>query len=190
MDRPTIYLCASSARRPDKRGTGARYSIMAMPRAWEHGDGTVTELVPPKPLLRAVQKGEVSWAFYELELRRRWTKEIVQWDDTFKPGFVFARQGSGSVLHHRTGLSERTDRLIQVRSGDALFCGCAEGKPCHRRIAAEYLHNAGWNVVLDGKPFVPRNPTEKALDATVQALSEKFAENAMATMKVRGKFLP
>lgn len=149
MDRPTIYLCASSARRPDKRGTGARFSIMAMPRAWEHGDGTVTEFVPPKPLLRAVQKGEVSWAFYELELRRRWTKRAAQWDDTYKPGFVFARKDEGGGR----------DRLIQVRSGDALFCGCAEGKPCHRRIAAEYLHNAGWNVVLDGKPFAP---TEKA----------------------------
>lgn len=48
--------------------------------------------------------------------------------------------------------------VIGVRDGDTLCCACsvAESRAgrCHRSWAAPFLARAGWNVILDGVPFV------------------------------------
>lgn len=129
--KPTIYLTNFASRKPPHRGPGAVYSIMAKPRRWEHGDGTVHGLVPATSDLDAARSGAIDVAEY----RRRYIagapapKWLVPGSLEIGPGFPAA-------------------------DGDTLCCACsrdaaARGE-CHRVWAADLLVAAGWRVVLDG----------------------------------------
>lgn len=138
-DRPTIYLSNwSSHRTPGAHGPGRKFTIMAVPRPWEHGDGRVTDLAPlygmePR-LLRVALDGRHAddVAAYRLALEARW-------DDTaLGPGSLWTEGGL----------------RVEVVDGDTLCCACsvaeARAGRCHRAWAAPFLVRAGWRVILDG----------------------------------------
>lgn len=139
-DRPTIYLSNwSSHKTPGHHGPGRKWTIMASPRSWEKGEGFVPHFVPDKHDVASARAGILGWPEYSARFRRH-----VSVDDahTRSPGNLFARRAV------RPSYSLVTD-------GDTLCCSCARGKPCHRRIASEFLHDAGWRVVLDGVAWSP-----------------------------------
>lgn len=125
---PTIHVTNHSSRALHK---GRVYTIMALPREWEHGEGTVRLLVPKVIDLRAVQSGALTMDAY----RERYLAGLVGAD--LRPG-VLATEG-GTVL----------------ADGDTICCSCAKDEAaagrCHRVWAAEELHAQGWSVVLDGR---------------------------------------
>jgi hypothetical protein len=133
----TVFLTNWSSRK--LHGPGRKLTIMAKPRAWEHGEGTVRELVPAAEDLEAIRSGRIDLAEY----RRRYFAMLgpADWQmDDLKPG----------------SLGLRTS-LTPVQDGDTLLCACskeaASKGECHRVWAAEALQKAGWNVVLDGVPL-------------------------------------
>ena len=133
---PTLYITNWSSR--SLRGPGRSWSIMAAPRTWEHGDGTVAALVPHRPDLLLVKAGKISMAEY----RKRYLARLgaIGWLP-LEPGQLCGR------------MDTHTGDL--VRDGDTLLCACsreaASKCECHRVWAAELLIQAGWRVVLDGQ---------------------------------------
>lgn len=115
--------------------TPIRLTIMAAPRAWEHGEGCVQTLVPEMARLEAVKKGRVSpeayLDAYEARLRSR--------AGSLAPGRLTAVFDDGTHA---------------VRDGSTLCCSCSRAEAsqgrCHRVIAARWLERSGWTVVLDG----------------------------------------
>lgn len=117
------------------RGPGMAYTIMARPRTWERGEGTVQGLTPRHAMLTGVRAKTVSVASYR--------DDFVRHAKARPPG----------ALRAWTGTAE-----VEVGNGDTLCCGCSkavalEGK-CHRVWAAELLRREGWEIVLDGKVLV------------------------------------
>ena len=143
--KPTIHLTNWSSRK--LHGPGRRWTIMVLPREWEHGDGRVQLLQPEAHDLRAVKAGRMTPADYERTFRQHLA--IVQED--MEPGRLHATEGGGLP-----------PVLTPVRDGDTLLCACSKAEAaagrCHRVWAAEALVRAGWRVVLDGceLPEVPQ----------------------------------
>lgn len=131
-DRAVLHLTNWSSR---KLHHGTVYTIMALPRRWERGAGTVHALCPDPDDLRAVKRGDMSVDEY----RRRFEAKLV-------PDLLRHLRALDSEGYHRT-----------VADGDTLCCGCSRDAAacgeCHRAFAAPLLVRAGWAVVLDGEPF-------------------------------------
>jgi len=112
------------------------WTIMAMPRAayGEYGEGPAEALVPEVGWVKAARAGDLPIDEYR-ELYSAWLRGHL---DALRPGVLTA---GGHA----------------VEGGDTLICACsraaaAEGR-CHRVWAAEVLREAGWNIVLDGRPL-------------------------------------
>lgn len=115
-------------------GPGPRLSIMAHPRAWEHGDGHVWVLRPSSADLRAVRADHgLTTAYLD-----RFEAQCRAAD--LRPGRLMRTLGD--------------DEVRPVVSGSTLLCACsvaqANAGRCHRVVAARWLERAGWEVVLDG----------------------------------------
>lgn len=146
-DRPTLYLSNwSSHKTPGHHGPGRKWTIMAAPRRWEHGDGQVDALVPDINDLRNVKAGVISADDYF----GSYESGLASMPDLLRPDHMTA----GGPLR-RSGPGRIDIDLNYVRDGDTLCCSCARGARCHRRVAAKYLHLAGWRVVLDGEEWTP-----------------------------------
>lgn len=139
-DRPTIYLTNAASRKPPYRGPGRAWTIMAAPRPQygEAGDGAVRALVPPIEWVRAAKAGEMSVDEYSGCYGHLLADRL----DRLRPGKLAAATDA---------------HLLPVRDGDTLLCACSRANAaagqCHRVWAAEALAQAGWHVVLDGKPL-------------------------------------
>lgn len=143
-ERPTIYLSNwSSHKSPGHHGPGRKWTIMARPRHWEKGEGSVALLVPRDEDLQAVRSGSISVTEY----RQRYLDSRLDrpGDNPFNPWQL------------KAAVSRDIDPygVVHVRDCDTLCCACsraaaAKGE-CHRVWAAELLRVAGWNVVLDGE---------------------------------------
>lgn len=140
--KPTINLTNFSSR---KLHHGHVYSIMARPRAWEHGEGSVSDLVPNASWLCEVQRGACTMAQYRAAFEERLERSIAAGD--LAPGFLKAD-------------GRRSFRVVE--DGDTLCCACsviaAKIERCHRAWAAPFLVRAGWCVILDGVEVERLNP--------------------------------
>lgn len=141
--RPTLHLTNWSSR--GLHGPGRKLTIMALPRRWEHGDGSVSALLPNPDDLRAVKSGTLPIAEY----RRRFEAHME----------ACSRAGSLGPRGLLFEVPPFDDVPVPVRDGDTLCCACsreaaARGE-CHRVWAAEALARAGWRVVLDGAEVSP-----------------------------------
>jgi hypothetical protein len=130
--KPTLHLTNWSSRK--LHGSGRKLSIMAKPRAWEHGEGRVPACTPLVGWLDGVKSGRLTMDQYRGLI---WTRLS---EHRLAPGELIA-------------IVEGDHR--PVADGDVLLCACsreaaARGE-CHRVWAAEALARAGWRVVLDGK---------------------------------------
>lgn len=131
---PTLHVTNASSR---KLHHGRVYNIMAAPRRWERFEGNVEALTPRWEDVVKVQQALMSWGAY----RARYEAGILMLRnrDEFMPGAL------------------RSGELILV-DGDTLVCACAKAAAdrgeCHRVWAAEFLRQAGWQVVLDGRELV------------------------------------
>jgi hypothetical protein len=141
---PTIHLTNWSSR---KLHSGRVFSIMARPRAWEHGVGTARALVPPVSaqsllprLLDSRHSGENPGLL--LDVYR-----------TLCENHFEARVSQ--MFHGLLGDIDADGFRNLVADGDTLCCACARGAECHRRWAAPFLVRAGWRVVLDGEEVRP-----------------------------------
>lgn len=142
-DRPTLHVTNWSSRK--LHGSGRKWTIMAAPRAWEHGDGMVINLTPDKGDLDAVRQGFMSFRQYRTACLTLWGYQDDEDLWAFGPGELHAFTGEG-------------DEEAPVADGDTMLCACsrdaaAHGE-CHRVFAAELLRRAGWRVVLDGRELV------------------------------------
>ncbi len=117
------------------RGPGPASTIMARPRTWERGDGTVPVLVPSHVMLTAVRRNEIGVGVYRADYVAHLEAHGLA------PGRLLARLSAGA--------------LARVADGATVCCACsraaAERGECHRVWAAELLRRAGWVVVLDGR---------------------------------------
>ena len=137
--KPTIYLSNwSSHKTPGHHGPGRKYTIMVRPRRWEHGEGCIYQLMPRSADLAELRSNDISADDYFDRFRRL----MSGWGGELSPGRLMA--------------ASRCARFQRpVEDGDTGCCSCARGTPCHRRIAAEFLHAAGWRVMLDGEEWSP-----------------------------------
>lgn len=126
----------ATSRKAPFRGPGRVWTIMAMPRAayGESGDGPAEALVPEVGWVRGARAGDLPLDAYRVLYQTRLRASL----GALRPGVLTA---NGNV----------------VAAGDTLICACsraaaAEGR-CHRVWAAEVLGEAGWRVILDGRPL-------------------------------------
>lgn len=140
MDKPTIHLTNWSSR---KLHSGRVFTIMARPRAWEHGDGLCRKFAPihgdeTRLMLNAITlRTPTAIATYREAIEARWRADTY----CMQPGLLVA-----------TNEAEFAGYILA--DGDTLCCACKVGADCHRRWAAPFLARAGWAVVLDGQPFL------------------------------------
>ncbi len=130
--KPVLHITNHSSRR--LHGPGRLWTIMARPRHFERGRGTVRAFVPLPADLDAVRAGRLSHDEY----RDRCAAHFRRFD--VAPGALWAEDASTAAE--------------LVVDGDTLCCACsreaaARGE-CHRVVAARLLSEAGWNVILDG----------------------------------------
>lgn len=143
--KPTLYLTNAASRHHPFGGPGAVYTIMARPRPMlgESGVGSVSALVPVEANVIKAKAGELRIDRYETCYR-----QLVS-TYPLRPNELVAINPIG--------------RADFVRNGDTLICCCSRDKArdrrCHRTWAAELLCLAGWEVVLDGEIFEPRERT-------------------------------
>ena len=139
--RPVIHLTNWATRRLHK---GRRWTIMARPRNWEMGLGSVPDLTPPFEAFELYKEGKMSIDAYREFTLRSWHKDLVYIQMQFGPDMLYA------ILYDRSVVE-------LVKSGDTLLCCCAkrhaEHGRCHRVWAAELLRRAGWEAILDGAPL-------------------------------------
>lgn len=140
MTRPTVYVSNWSSHRTEgHHGPGRKLSIMARPRAWEHGDGCVPWLTPDGGDLLAVKAGKISGEEYQPRFEE----------------FVNIHATGGRLAPGRLAVDRVTVGHGFVVDGDTLCCACsrddAAAGRCHRAWAAEALVAAGWRVILDGE---------------------------------------
>lgn len=144
VSAPTIALTNWSSRR--LHGPGRTWTIMARPRAWEHGFGTVHALCPSEAALLAVRGGAIPLEAY----RRQFEGKLVDVARELAPGRL-----RGTL----TEPSGHGDSWHTVRDGDTLCCACSRVEAslgrCHRTWCAPALVAAGWHVLLDGQPWSP-----------------------------------
>lgn len=142
-----IYLANWAS--PKLHGSGRKLGIMAKPRAWERGDGTVPVFVPGAAALEAYKAGNLGIAAYreafERAVLRRASDGLSECGTLARPAVLLENTESSQVF-------DSGDVLL--RDGDTLLCCCArlvaaQGK-CHRVWTAKLLRQAGWQVTLDG----------------------------------------
>lgn len=139
--KPTIYLSNwGSHSTPGHHGPGKKWTIMARPRKFEQGAGTVIPLPPDPEDLADVRAGRMTVEQYR-DAYLTAVREAVGRGWLLGPGKLEA--ATSKPHDYRT-----------VGDGDTLCCSCsreaaARGE-CHRVWAARLLHDAGWRVVLDG----------------------------------------
>jgi hypothetical protein len=135
VTRPTLHLTNWSSRK--LHGPGRKWTIMARPRRWEHGDGYIPGLLPTVSELDLVRNGRISLDAYRESYRHK--------------VWLMAELTPGLMRANRPPSHERW----RVSDGDTLCCACSRAKAaageCHRVWAAEALVKAGWRVVLDGE---------------------------------------
>lgn len=145
---PTLHVTNWSSRK--LHGPGRRWTIMALPRRWELGEGRVEHLTPRVEDLDAVRNGRIDIAEYH----RRFLEHVLayllacgeQWGETAHLGCDVS-VGLFAVV-------DEDGNTAMVQDGDTLCCACsraaaAAGK-CHRVWSARLLVQAGWHVLLDG----------------------------------------
>lgn len=151
--RPTVFVTNWSSRK--LHGSGRKFTIMALPRRWEYGDGKVPLLTPSEQDLLAVRAEDISVAEYRTRFLAKVDRVVglgetggqqqLRW--SLKPGELFA------IV---PGPIETRGSLVE--DADTLCCACsreaAERGQCHRVWAAHLLVEAGWRVVLDGVEIV------------------------------------
>lgn len=134
MTQPTLHVTNWSSRK--LHGPGRKWTIMARPRWFEKGHGSVPLLTPNPLVLLAVQNGAQSIGAY----REGYESYVEGHADDLEPGRLKA-----SIVGWP----------ITISDGDTLCCACSRAKAaageCHRAWAAEALVRAGWRVVLDGE---------------------------------------
>lgn len=145
MTGESIYLTAWLPKWACYRGPGRPLTIMALPRSWEAGEGSVTALVPSGDVARMMRA-----ALYARKNPLFTGREPL---DRYRRVYVAALQGmldagklSPGKLMARNGLYR-----FKVEDGDTLMCACSPADECHRQFAAPFLARAGWRVILDGK---------------------------------------
>lgn len=146
MTAPTVYLTNWSSK--GMHGPGRRLSIMAMPRAWEHGDGTCHALVPPAAWVRAAKAGTMAVEEYRARYMARLAADVSVAPDDLRDG----------------------DTLLCACSREAARRG-----ECHRAWAAEHLARVGWRVVLDGVAVLPDAGVAKETPCTHDSTTEPSA---------------
>ncbi len=139
------------------KGPGKVWSIMAVPREWEYGDGSVPALRPRKEAVLAAHAGTLSREEYRarfLDPRLSGVYMLGEFELSMRPGEMIAFP-EGSLLEH-----------VLVQDGDSLCCACGRKKAaqnrCHRTLSAALLTKFGWEVYLDGEPF-PSNMVDPVL---------------------------
>lgn len=134
--KPTIHLTNWSSRK--LHGFGRKWTIMARPRSWEHGDGYVGALTPSASDLDLIRMNGIEIDEYRLRCEAKFRQFLL------KPGCLRA-----------LSMSTWNKRLALVGDGDTLCCACsrfeAAANRCHRCWAAVALKAAGWAVILDGR---------------------------------------
>ena len=142
---PTVHLSNwSSYRTPGAHGPGRKWTIMARPRRWERGEGSVPLLAPDTDDLLLIQQGGLSRAAYRNAFLRLVAYRVKVKGSGIVPGGL---------------LAETPLDPVPVADGDTLLCACgvlrARAGQCHRTWAAGLLALAGWDVVLDQRPISP-----------------------------------
>lgn len=136
---PTLYLSNWGGHAtPGAHGPGRKLTIMARPRQWERGEGSVPLLVPDPDLLLDVKEERISHDEYREKFTHLVAFRIRRKSMGIKPGelLVVSTTGTGPV-----------------QDGDSLLCACGVEKArkghCHRVVAGAFLAIAGWTVILD-----------------------------------------
>jgi hypothetical protein len=149
MDRPTLYLTNWSSRRtPGMFGPGRAFTMMARPRWFERGEGTVNGLTPSgdvEALLGAAlaeRRAGVPGVTAAFDAYR------AAWDARSRTAVAAGIWGFGGLW------AQHGDVATVLRDGDTVACACsredaAKGR-CHRAFVAPFLVRAGWRVILDG----------------------------------------
>lgn len=142
---PTLHVTNWSSVK--LHGPGRKFTIMARPRTWERGEGTVIALAPigaREQLMRlALDEREHGNATVAMEAYKvAMIADFERCVPMLRPMQLMAF-GDGRGMGG--GLS------TEVADGDTLCCACAKGADCHRRWAAPFLVRAGWRVILDGE---------------------------------------
>ena len=126
------------------------FTIMARPRAWEHGAGWVAPLVPAGEamgLLGAALEERARGTGVEAmrKYRAAYVRQITDAAHLLTPGALSASLPSGEGY--------------TLEAGATLCCACsaddARAGRCHRAWAAPHLLAAGWRVILDGVEVRP-----------------------------------
>lgn len=133
-------------------GAGPILTIMALPRAWEHGAGRVDVLLPSPVDLRAVQAGTLSpdgyRAIFEAKMERALQEGALQ----PHVGLMYTPEHRLTAVISTASAANVTP--FAVEDGSTLCCACSKQKAaeghCHRTWAAAALARAGWDVILDG----------------------------------------
>ena len=140
--QPTLWVTNWSSTR--LQGPGPKFTIMARPRAWEHGEGVVRALVPDASDLRAIQAGTLNLDAYR-------AMGIAKLDRALEEGTLQPLVG---LLATRTPTEASAAETFPVPDGATLCCACSKEKAanghCHRTWVAVALARAGWRVILDG----------------------------------------
>jgi hypothetical protein len=154
-DAPTIYLTNWSSSR--HRGPGSVYTIMARPKGWERGDGTVRVLVPRRDDLAGIQLA----AGVAEEKGHSLTRDddaVLDYQRAYRRHVIVQGPPDDPLGHLSPGAlaaAESGGRVRTVKDGDTLCCACSRKQAaaglCHRVWAAQLLRRAGWLVVLDGE---------------------------------------
>lgn len=137
-DHPTLHITNWSS--PKLHGPGRKYTIMAMPRDWERGDGRVVLLTLDVSALRMFKSGNLAFEDYKLGFMACLLRLQVR----LQPGNLMATN-DGRLF-------------FPVGDGDTLCCACsrdvaARGE-CHRAWVADVLAKLGWQVILDGREII------------------------------------
>lgn len=134
-DLPTLHITNWSSTK--LHGPGRKLTIMARPRAWEHGEGRVPACTPLAGWLEAIRSRSI-----DIDTYRCWIEERLA-EHELAPGGLVAISGGS---------------FVPVVDGDTLCCACSRGAAgrheCHRVWVAAALARAGWRVILDGVEVV------------------------------------
>lgn len=160
-DKPILYvtnhaLIVADNRREAKgqlrqcsgnRDSSRVWSIMANPRSFEveTAFGFIACLTPKRVHLEAVQSKAIAMHDYRVLYEHR-IREVL-------PAL-----GPGDLCGVRKEEVAIRGFPVAVESGDTLFCSCSREQAeigwCHRVGAAGVLLEAGWRIILDGKPLL------------------------------------
>ena len=146
--RPVLFLSNwASKKTKGHHGPGRTLSIMVKTSHFAKPDGKVYPLIPNPTDLFDFKNGVITTEEY----RDRYQKGVRERMADIIPGklkWLSVRPVEGS---------DRYDNLATVEDGDTLFCICSREKAakraCHRVWLADVLQEAGWDIVLDGKPL-------------------------------------